>query len=385
MLLLHKRLPLPLFRTDAETGKAFRIFQVIQRTRPGLLKISEFFRPHDFRQAEFTERGYSFARYGLWRIQTVKLLISLMMTTLLTACAVTSHPAQLVEVGQPSQLAAIAPTLQKPGPIQFQKVIAANWAVDRGGLINLDDPKAKAAGLKDELEDIQIYFYVLDHPRFGRYLVDTGLESTIKDNPEQSPIGGFISRFLHMDKLVIHQTTRAWTQANPGPIKGIFLTHMHVDHIMGMPDLDPGIPVFIGPEESTHKQFKNMFVRGITDDFLEGPRTFSELSFPESKDGPAVIDFFGDQSLFILSVPGHTKGSLAFVVNASTGSQLIVGDTCHTRWGWENNVPPGNFTEDHALNLKSLEALKSLSQNVPELKVHLGHQSATASGKLETL
>jgi N-acyl homoserine lactone hydrolase len=38
---------------------------------------------------------------------------------------------------------------------------------------------------------------VIDHPRFGRYLVDTGVETTMKDNPEKSPIGGFISRFLH--------------------------------------------------------------------------------------------------------------------------------------------------------------------------------------------
>jgi glyoxylase-like metal-dependent hydrolase (beta-lactamase superfamily II) len=308
-----------------------------------------------------------------------------MMMTLVTACAVTSHPAQLVEVGQPSRLGAIAPALRSAGPIQFQKVVAANWAVNRGGLINLDDAKAKEAGLKDELEDIQIYFYVIDHPRFGRYLVDTGVETTMKDNPEKSPIGGFISRFLHMDKLVIHQTTGAWTKANPGPIKGIFLTHMHVDHIMGMPDLDPAIPIFIGPEESTHKLFKNIFVRGVTDDFLEGPRTFSELNFPEAQDGPAVIDFFGDQSLFILSVPGHTRGSLAFVVNASKGPQLIVGDTCHTRWGWENSVPPGNFSEDQTSNRTSIEALKNLSTAVPQIQVHLGHQSATAPGKLETL
>jgi hypothetical protein len=39
---------------------------------------------------------------------------------------------------------------------------------------------------------------VNDHPRFGRYLVDTRVETTMKDNPEKSPIGGFFSRFLHM-------------------------------------------------------------------------------------------------------------------------------------------------------------------------------------------
>ncbi len=317
----------------------------------------------------------------------MKPLFLLMMSCLYTACTVTSHPAQLVEVGQPSRVDAIRSALGNPGTVQFRKVIAANWAVDRSGLINLEDPKAKEAGLKDELEDIQIYFYVIDHPRFGRYLIDTGVESTMKESPEKSPLGGFISRFLHMDKLVIHQTTRDWTRANPGPIKGIFLTHMHVDHIMGVPDLDPTIPIFIGPEESTHKLFKNMFVRGVTDDFLEGPRTFSELNFPDAgaNGEPAVIDFFGDQSFFVLSVPGHTKGSLAFIVNSASGPQLITGDTCHTRWGWEQNVTPGDFTEDMARNRQSLEFLKNFSKSVPNIQVHLGHQSATAAGKLETL
>jgi N-acyl homoserine lactone hydrolase len=317
----------------------------------------------------------------------LKPLLLLMITCVLKACAVTSHPAQLVEVGTASKVEAIKPALAAKGPIQFRKVVAANWSTDRGGLINLEDPKAKAAGLKNEPEDIQIYFYVIDHPDFGRYLIDTGIEFTIKENPEKSPIGGMISRFMNMDKMVIHQTTREWINKNPGPIKGVFLTHMHIDHIMGVPDLNPSIPLFIGPEESTHKLFKNMFARGTTDDFLEGPRTLSELNFPEpSVQGETgVIDFFGDQSLFILSVPGHTSGSLAFVVNSTTGPQLVTGDTCHTRWGWEQGVTPGEFSEDQELNQKSLDALKTLSQSIPGLQVHPGHQSATAAGKLETL
>jgi glyoxylase-like metal-dependent hydrolase (beta-lactamase superfamily II) len=308
-----------------------------------------------------------------------------MMGSMLAACTITSQPTQLVEVGKPSRVDAIQTALKTQGPIQFRKIVAANWATDRSGLINLDDARSKEAGLKDELEDIQIYFYVVEHPEYGRYLVDTGIESTMKENPEKSPIGGFISRFLHMDKLVIHQTTKDWIQQNPGPIKGIFLTHMHVDHIMGMPDLDPSVPIFIGPEESTQKHFKNMFVRGVTDDFLEGPRTLSELSFsaPATSDEPAVIDFFGDQSFFVLSVPGHTAGSLAFVANTGSGPQLIVGDSCHTRWGWEHNVTPGAFTEDQERNRQSLDFLKKFAQSVPELQVHLGHQSATAADKLE--
>ncbi|WP_141731543.1 MBL fold metallo-hydrolase [Oligoflexus tunisiensis] len=317
----------------------------------------------------------------------MKHLLFLLLASLGTACAITSTPAQLVEVGKPSRVDAIKPALTGQGPIQFRKVVAANWAADRGGLIQLEDPKAKAAGLKNELEDIQIYFYVIDHPTFGRYLIDTGIESTMKEKPEDSPVGGMMARFMNMDKLVIHQTTRDWMRQNPGPIKGVFLTHMHLDHIMGVPDLDPTIPIFIGPEESTHKEFRYLFTRGATDDFLEGPRTLSELNFPEpaAPGEPAVIDFFGDQSLFVLSVPGHTEGSLAFVVHSSAGPQLITGDTCHTRWGWEQNVTPGEFTEDADGNRQSLDFLKQFSATLPGVQVHPGHQSATAAGKLETL
>jgi N-acyl homoserine lactone hydrolase len=317
----------------------------------------------------------------------LKHLLFMLIASLGYACAVTSTPAQLVEVGQPSRVDAIKPALSGQGPIQFRKVVAADWATDRGGLIKLDDPKAKAAGLKNELEDIQIYFYVVEHPTFGRYLIDTGIETTMKEKPEDSPVGGMVARFIHMDKLKIHQTTREWMRQNPGPIKGVFLTHMHVDHIMGMPDIEPTTPIFIGPEESTHRTFQNILTRGVTDDFLEGPRTLSEIKFPEpaAPDEPAVIDFFGDQSLFVLSVPGHTVGSLAFVVNSSTGPQLITGDTCHTRWGWENTVAPGDFTADHEANQKSLDFLKKFAATLPGVQVHPGHQSATAEGKLESL
>jgi hypothetical protein len=52
----------------------------------------------------------------------------------------------------------------------------------------------------------------------------------------------------------------------------------------------------------------------------------------------------------------------------------MTGDTCHTRWGWENSVEPGGFIDDRERTRKSLLALKALSERHPKMIVKLGHQ-----------
>jgi hypothetical protein len=52
---------------------------------------------------------------------------------------------------------------------------------------------------------------------------------------------------------------------------------------------------------------------------------------------------------------------------------LLAGDTSHTRWGWENSVEPGSFLAERQRSLKSLLALKALSERHPTMVVQLGH------------
>jgi glyoxylase-like metal-dependent hydrolase (beta-lactamase superfamily II) len=84
---------------------------------------------------------------------------------------------------------------------------------------------------------------------------------------------------------------------------------------------------------------------------------------------------FGDGSFWAISVPGHTKGSNAYVARTASGPILFTGDTSHTVWGWENEVEPGSFTGDHAKNLENLLRLKKLAAEHPAMEVRLGHQA----------
>lgn len=314
--------------------------------------------------------------------------LCLMLLFFLQPACVASHhatmPAQLGVVRSSDDMVAV---LMQPGTIDFEKVVAADWAVDRSGLINLDHPKARAAELEDGPEPIQIYFYALKHPEYGTFIVDSGLASEFRDPASSERIGFLIRQAMNTDALDAHVTTADWVAANGGRLDGVFLTHLHIDHIMGVADLAPGTPIYVGPGEPDAEAFLNAFTSGTIDDLLEGASPLREWGYAEDAAGrfAGVIDVFGDGSLWALHVPGHTPGSTAFVVRTPNGSELLIGDATHTAWGWENGVEPGTFSLDQPLSAESLAALLKLSAEFPDLRVHPGHQSLKAKdGRNET-
>ncbi len=119
-----------------------------------------------------------------------------------------------------------------------------------------------------------------------------------------------------------------------------------------------------------------MFTRSITDRAFEGQSTIAEWQFKPDPDQrfTGVIDVFGDRSLWAIHVPGHTPGSTAYLARTPQGPILMVGDACHTSWGWEHGVEPGTFSKDVAESAQSLKALEELAKRHPGMEVRLGHQ-----------
>lgn len=305
---------------------------------------------------------------------------SLIVTSmLLAACTVTSHPSQKVKLGKASSSAAMAALLDKPGPIEVETVNSADWVIDRSGLINLDHPRAKEAGLKNGDEPIQIYFHVITHPTRGTFIVDSGVEKALRDDKEHAVVSGMAASAMHTDRMRIHAPLGEWLQQRRVQLAGVLLTHLHLDHVFGLRDVPDATPIYVGPGEPAARAFMNLLVKPVTDKTLNGKAPLQELSFSRDPEDhfTGVLDLFGDGSLFVLHVPGHTPGSLAFVARTTDGPVLMTGDTCHTVWGWQHDVEPGSFTGDHDANVKSLAALRQLVQEHPQIKVLLGHQHMT--------
>lgn len=295
----------------------------------------------------------------------------------LGACRLTTHAVQASELGTPSSSEALLAVIDQPGPLQLESVNSSDWTIDRQGLINLEHPKAKAAGLKEGLEPIQIYFHALRHPERGLYIVDTGVERALRDDPEHAALGGMAANAFGVERMDIHKPLGDYLKAAGTPLRGVFLTHLHADHILGMPDVPEDAEIYAGPGEASQRALPNIVVQGLTNHLFEHNAPLQELQFKPDSSGrfAGVIDLFGDKSFWAIAVPGHTIGSVAYLARTTQGSVLITGDTCHTAWGWQNEVEPGTFTTDREKNAHNLKRLVQLVREHPAISVRLGHQA----------
>jgi glyoxylase-like metal-dependent hydrolase (beta-lactamase superfamily II) len=304
------------------------------------------------------------------------LFIGALAIAVLSACSQTSHPSTSTSLGKPVSSSVMEALIDKPGPIEVKTVASADWVADLSGLINLKDPRAVQAGLTDHEEPIQIYTHLLRHPTQGFYMVDTGVSKQFVENPKSLGVGWVVRNFAKLDKMQVRQDPASAIKAEGGGLKGVFMTHLHLDHISGMADIPKDVPFYTGPGEAEEKKFENLFVEGMEDSFFEGRAAIQEFRFTKDPDGKfeGVIDVFGDGSLFAISTPGHTAGHVSYLARTPNGPVLLTGDACHTRWGWEHGVEPGSFTFDREEERNSLLALKALSDRHPKMIVKLGHQ-----------
>jgi glyoxylase-like metal-dependent hydrolase (beta-lactamase superfamily II) len=293
-----------------------------------------------------------------------------------TGCSITSHDIRPSALGVPRSSDALLAVVDEPGPVTVETVDSADWAVPLKGLVDLDDPRAKAAGLVDRSEPIQVYFHAIRHPTRGLYVIDTGVENARRDAPEKAAVRGLVASIMQMDKMQVRIPLGDWLAAQKEPLQGVLMTHLHPDHITGMADVPAGTPVYTGPGEARDKDWRYILVQPNTDRSLEGKPPIEEWQFRPDPQGrfAGVVDVFGDGTVWAISTPGHTAGSTAYLVRSPEGPVLFTGDTSHTRWGWEHDVTPGDLTEDHAGNAKSLAQLRALVVAHPNISVRLGHQ-----------
>jgi N-acyl homoserine lactone hydrolase len=317
---------------------------------------------------------------SLWAVPTAIRLLALGIALSCQACGVTTHRVEPADLGHVSSLAAMEANMDSPGPIEVDTIASADWAVPLSGLLNLDAPASRDAQLQDRDEPIQIYAHLLRHPQHGAYLVDSGVSRQLLAEPGRFGVNSLMLHFMPLDKMRIRRSTAEIVALQPDKLQGVLFTHLHIDHVSGMPDIAATVPLYVGKGEVGARNFQNLFVQGSTDALLNGKASLHEWAFGGAADEPlsSVIDVFGDGSLYAVNVPGHTPGSTAYIARTAHGPVLLAGDTCHTSWGWTHGVEPGSYSDDRPLNRRSLLALKALAQRHPALQVRLGHQALAA-------
>jgi len=206
-------------------------------------------------------------------------------------------------------------------------------------------------------------------------VVDTGLNHRISD------IGNkyinFWSRLFVEYKLEKGQDLPSQMRKcglMPEKVKTVILTHLHPDHT-GETNAFSNATVVVSKAEKVHA-FDEGEMKGWTLSEYNHVNRWNEIDF--SKGSPfatfdRAIDLFGDQSIVLLDVAGHTIGDMAVFVCAPGGPMLLSDDTVALMSDLDNMYAmPGQY--DRKEYLRHLAMIKGFKVNVPGLRIFPSHQ-----------
>lgn len=137
------------------------------------------------------------------------------------------------------------------------------------------------------------------------------------------------------------------------PIHGILLTHAHVDHAAGTSSLDA--PVWVGRHDAPALRGEHTFVAlypHLGEAFGGIPVARGEV---HPVDGGEVIEF-GSRRFTAVAVPGHTRGSTAWLLD----DVLFGGDAVQAPIGDGLYPAPIGFTEDMVQAYASMRRLRDV-------------------------
>ncbi len=149
-------------------------------------------------------------------------------------------------------------------------------------------------------------------------------------------------------------------------VKYVLLTHSHFDHMTSCDSLRDltGAPLAVHRDDA----------RGLTNSLFNCSRVFmdDDIVYRPAEilldDGDTLT--FGSGTLRVIHTPGHTKGSVCYLI----GDSLFTGDTLFDGGVGRSDLPGGDETE----LMSSLGRLKSLTA---DLKLFTGHGSNTTLEK----
>ena len=148
-----------------------------------------------------------------------------------------------------------------------------------------------------------------------------------------------------------------------GELKYIILTHCHFDHILEIDSWKNNTNAVVLVSAEDGKALSDPDVNCYRFFFGENKGYFGD--YLQFKDGDAFA--LGDEMIRVISCPGHTKGSVALMLNGL----CFVGDTVFAGGGFGRFDLPGG---DHSELIRSIDKITSLEENTV---LYCGHGPET--------
>ncbi len=167
----------------------------------------------------------------------------------------------------------------------------------------------------------------------------------------------------------------------------VLMTHLHYDHVGGLLDLNAGEVWTTEADLSRYHGVGLGLSRALKTQVNWVPKRLEDGSSTRVLGRPA-LDVLGDGSTWYLSLPGHTPGAAAVLVQAEDGPWLFVGDTAWVdahldgaRRPWLTRLAVD--AEPRGAH-ESLQWVRQLRDECPALRVITGHEPSLADGARST-
>ena len=259
--------------------------------------------------------------------------------------------------------------LSSPKPITIQTYSTGMMQTDLSGIMNLNHEKA--ADIEDVVVNIPVNASIIHHQEFGAYLIDAGLDASYVSKPYGTVKGMLVKKMLGKGSQEPNTHIAAIAEQENIPLQGVWLTHLHPDHIAGVVDLPKNIPYVVG-EDERYINFRFFMQSG----HLAGLEALYEIDFDQGIDLPPFgkcVDLFGDGSLWAIESSGHSNGHVMYFINGVDEQVIVTGDACNDQYQFDTGIGPGYFSSDPGKAQKVLESILIFKERYPEVKLVYGH------------
>ncbi len=224
-------------------------------------------------------------------------------------------------------------------------------------------------------ETSPIVSYWIRSANKGDILIDSGLDASFQERPfGKLP---FIMRNYQRRTKTVYMQKKGQALSSYLALYNIrpaavFFTHLHPDHVCGNLELDDEIPFVINSKETS------LFYKSIAGKFFLNKKNIRTLDFGKAVNIPPfskAIDLYGDNSVWAIATPGHTKGHVSYLLNDKDSPILVVGDLSVSKDYFLRGIESGSDSGKKGIeNLrKSLSEIRQFKERYPNTRVYFSH------------
>jgi len=220
--------------------------------------------------------------------------------------------------------------------------------------------------------------FLVEHPNFGPFLIDTGLHRCCAQ-PDGANLG-LLNRFTEV-RMSPEQSAAERLNArgiDPESIRLVVMTHLHNDHASACSDF-PNATFVCDQNEWIAAHAKRSGMNGYVTTHFDIAVDWRLVDYGnepvESFAGfGRTIDLFGDGSVRLVSTPGHAAGHQSVLLKLDHGELLVMGDAAPTEAILEGQARP-MIEDDHHQAERSLREIRAYQKLTPNALLIPGHDS----------